>query len=96
MKRPPWQPCAGMQVVMGLLVLLGLFFVCETPRFLAAVGRGQEALQVLRRLRGEEKAEEELKEVQAELAEEEQTGEANWSEIFTTPFFRNVHLAFHY
>eukprot|EP00913_Durusdinium_trenchii_P007520 g7067.t1 len=30
--------------------------------------------------------------VQREIAEEKQTGEAAWSEIFTTPFFRNVVL----
>lgn len=37
-------------------------------------------------------AKQELTEVQDELAEEQQTGEAAWSEIFTTPFFRNVVL----
>ena len=47
---------------MGALVLFGLFFVCETPRYLESVSRSVEALKVLTRLRADEgKAQEELK-----------------------------------
>lgn len=89
-----WRISLGLQVALGCLVFLGLLFVCETPRFLESKERSNEALQVLTRLRGGDEvlAQQELTEVQDELAEEKQTGEANWSEIFTTPFFRNVVL----
>ena len=77
---------------MGLLVVLGLYFVCETPRFLESAGRSREALQVLTRLRAgdQEAAINELKEVQAELEAEREEGDATWTEVFTTPFFRHV------
>lgn len=87
-----WRLSLGIQVAMGLLVVLGLFFVCETPRFLETAGRSSEALAVLTRLRAgdREAALQELKEVQVELESEREAGEATWSEVFTTPFFRHV------
>ncbi|CAE7303563.1 HXT3, partial [Symbiodinium pilosum] len=87
-----WRLSLGLQVAMGLLVVLGLFFVCETPRFLESAGRSTEALQVLTRLRGGDHAaaQHELKEVQSELENERQAGDATWSEVFTVPFYRNV------
>lgn len=89
-----WRISLGLQVALGCLVFVGLIFVCETPRFLESKGRSSEALEVLTRLRAgnRDAAKQELTEVQDELAEEQQTGEAAWSEIFTTPFFRNVVL----
>ena len=87
-----WRLSLGLQVAMGCLVCGGLYFVCETPRFLESKGRSAEALQILTRLRSgdEAVASQELKEVQAELMEEQQTGEATWAEVFTTPYFRNA------
>ena len=87
-----WRLSLGLQVAMGLLVVLGLFFVCETPRFLESAGRSSDALKVLTRLRAgdREAAQHELKEVQKELETERDAGDATWSEVFTTPFFRHV------
>ena len=77
---------------MGLLVVLGLYFVCETPRFLESAGRSDAALRVLTRLRAgdQDAAAHELKEVRAEIDTEKAAGDATWSEVFTVPFFRNV------
>lgn len=89
-----WRIFLGLQVALGCVVFNGLIFVCETPRFLESKQRSEEALEVLTRLRAgnRDAAIQELTKVQDELAEEQQTGEAAWSEIFTTPFFRNAVL----
>ena len=54
MESSPSSPQRGLQVALGCFVFLGLLFVCETPRFLESKGRSEEAMQVLRRLRGGE------------------------------------------
>ena len=46
----------NLQTVMGLIVTGGLFFVPETPRFLAKAGRMEEARKVMLDLRDGDEA----------------------------------------
>jgi len=87
-----WRYALGVQVILGCVLLIGVPFLRETPRFLESQGRSDEAFQVLKFLRGGDEivAEDELGMVKAEIEEERAAGEASWSEIFTNPFFRNV------
>ena len=81
---------------MGLLVTGGLFFVPETPRFLAKAGRMEEARRVMVELRGGDAAlaNAELEGVLTDLREEQKAGEATWREIFIdNPSFRFVIVA---
>jgi MFS family permease len=89
-----WRLSLGMQLLMGLAVTVGLFFVPETPRFLAKAGKIAEAKAVMLQLRGDEAAAQaELDGVLADIAAEHAAGEASWREIFVTnPTFRNVVL----
>lgn len=89
-----WRWSLSVQVFLGAITAIGLLFVDETPRFLESVGRSDDALSVLTRLRGGDKlmAQQELAMVQAELLEEKVAGTASWSEVFANPYFRNVVL----
>lgn len=73
-----WRWMFGSQVVPVFLLVIGLLLIPESPRWLAAKNRILEALKVLTKINGKEKAEEELKEIQEELKQE--TGK--FSELF--------------
>jgi len=86
-----WRWSLSVQIFLGAVTALGLFFCSDTPRFLESVGRSEEATRVLTALRGDaQAADQELAMVRAELEEEKQAGSASWKEIFVNPFFRNV------
>jgi len=87
-----WRWSLGVQIVVGAVTAIGLFFVGDTPRFLESVGRSGEALKILTYLRGgnAEAASAELATVRAELEEERIAGSATWSEVMSNPHFRNV------
>ena len=72
-----WRLSLGLQLVMGLAVTVGLFFVPETPRFLAKAGNLEEAKAVMVKLRGDEAAAQaELDGVIADIRAEKAAGEA--------------------
>lgn len=87
-----WRWSLSVQIFLGVVTGLGLFFCSDTPRFLESVGRSEEALRVLTGLRGGDitAASQELEMVQAELEEERRIGSASWAEVFVNPYFRNV------
>ena len=62
-----WRWMLGVGAVPAILYFLLLFFVPESPRWLARRSREEEALSVLRRVGGEEHAQSELKEIKESL-----------------------------
>ena len=58
------------QGIPTLLLSIGLFLVPESPRWLAAVGRTAQALDVLARVNGRTQAEKELRDILDELGDE--------------------------
>ena len=65
-----WRWMFATQGLPVLCLMIGLLLVPESPRWLAAVGRCAESLRVLAKINGQEQAEKELQEIQAELGEE--------------------------
>jgi sugar porter (SP) family MFS transporter len=65
-----WRWMFGSQAVPVLFLLTGLFLIPESPRWLAARDRMDEALRVLSRINGKEQAKKELGEIQQELSQE--------------------------
>ena len=65
-----WRWMFATQAVPTLLLLVGLFLVPESPRWMAAAGRSDQALDVLTRINGRAQAERELRDILDELGEE--------------------------
>lgn len=62
-----WRYMLGVQMVPALLYFALLWFVPESPRWLLLKGRDEAALQVLRRVAGEQQAQENLQQIQRSL-----------------------------
>jgi len=69
-----WRWMLGLAVVPGLILGLGMLAMPETPRWLLKHGRTSEALAVLKRIRGTSQVDSELTQVQAAIAESDQSG----------------------
>ncbi len=66
-----WRWMFGVETVIATLFFFLMFFVPESPRWLAKYGRDEEALRTLGRIGGTEHAEREMAEIKATLASEE-------------------------
>jgi sugar porter (SP) family MFS transporter len=62
-----WRYMLGVQMVPALLYFVLLWFVPESPRWLLLKGQDEAALQVLRRVAGEQAAQENLQQIQRSL-----------------------------
>jgi len=65
-----WRWMFGSEALPALLLLVLLFFVPESPRWLTKQGRGEEALMILNRVDGAEYAKTELLEIEDAIAHE--------------------------
>ncbi|MHC4096599.1 MAG: sugar porter family MFS transporter [Planctomycetota bacterium] len=65
-----WRWMFGSEAIPAVLLLVLLFFVPESPRWLTKKGRGEEALMILSRVDGTEYAKSELLEIEDAIAHE--------------------------
>jgi SP family arabinose:H+ symporter-like MFS transporter len=84
-----WRWMLGAEVAPALLLLVLLFFVPESPRWLIGVGRDDEARRVLESVGGAEHARQEIASVRAVLGEEE----GRFAELFHARFRRPLLVA---
>ncbi|UPG85905.1 sugar porter family MFS transporter [Luteibacter aegosomatis] len=80
-----WRWMLGIIAAPGVLFLVGLFFLPDSPRWLLLKGRREDAQVVLAKLRGDEKVVE--KEV-ADIEEQLKTPQHGWSMFRENPNFR--------
>jgi sugar porter (SP) family MFS transporter len=66
-----WRWMLGLAVIPSLILLVGMYFMPETPRWLVSRGRENEARDVLMRSRSEEETENEIREIKEVEREEE-------------------------
>lgn len=66
-----WRTMLGLAVVPSLVLLVGMYFMPETPRWLVSRGRDDDAKRVLRRTRSEQEADQEIREIKEVESEEE-------------------------
>ncbi|GLB43576.1 putative sugar (and other) transporter [Lyophyllum shimeji] len=83
-----WRVPVGLQLVWGLVLLSGIFFLPESPRHLLGTGKAAEARTVIAELNGvpEDDAlvEETIEELDFAIRAENEGGKATWAECFST------------
>uniref|UniRef100_A0A8H8CQF4 Major facilitator superfamily (MFS) profile domain-containing protein n=1 Tax=Psilocybe cubensis TaxID=181762 RepID=A0A8H8CQF4_PSICU len=82
-----WRIPVGLQLLLGLILLSGIFFLPESPRHLLGTGRHKEARGVIAALNGVPEDDELVDELVAELdyaiRQENDGGKATWAECFS-------------
>lgn len=71
-----WRWMLGIIAIPGVLFLIGVFALPDSPRWLIMAGRKQEAIQVLHKLRGDEKV---IQQEVAEIEEQLKVPQKGWS-----------------
>lgn len=84
-----WRYMLGIAAVPAIFLFFGMMKVPESPRWLVKKGRNEEALSVLRKIRPEEQAQAELKEIEIAVAKESGLKEASFKDI-TVPWMRRI------
>jgi sugar porter (SP) family MFS transporter len=75
-----WRWMLGLGALPGLIGAVGILVLPESPRWLAAHGRVEDAQSVLRKLRGVVDVSAELNELRTDIARE---GRGNWTELLS-------------
>lgn len=88
-----WRIPSSLQAVPSLLQIIFIWHVPESPRWLVAKGRGDEALAILVRYHaeGDENSEfvkAEYTQIEQTLAEEMKDAQMSWKEVLSTPGMR--------
>merc|ERR1712060_188617 len=76
-----WRVVMGIICVPAAVLIVGMFFLPRSPRWLVQKGNRKEALKVLLTIRTEEEAEIEEREIFEELQRSRKEGEPTWSEL---------------
>lgn len=83
-----WRLPIGLQMVWGIILLSGMFFLPESPRHLLGTGRGDEARKVVAELNGVPEDDllviEIVEELDFAIRAENEGGKATWLECFST------------
>ncbi|KAK7102892.1 hypothetical protein V1264_021050 [Littorina saxatilis] len=88
MEDTGWRYMLGLAGVPGAIQFIGFIYLPESPRWLVSKGRDEEALKVLKRIRGHDDVDEEFKEVKD--AESNKQSGFVLSQIMNTPHVRRA------
>ena len=78
-----WRAMFASSALPALLLSIGILFMPESPRWLCSVGRHDDAVKALRKLRKSQSIEHELQDIEQTLANEPKKG--NWLLLFKKP-----------
>jgi SP family arabinose:H+ symporter-like MFS transporter len=77
-----WRWMLGVETVPAVIYFVALFFVPESPRWLAMHGRGDEALTILEKVSGPEQARADLKVVEDSLVTDSPSSDVSFKQLF--------------
>lgn len=77
-----WRSMFWAGFIPSIILLVGMFFVPESPRWLISKGREEEALKNLKKLRSDEQAVSEFNEIKA-LLDSEKSSRGDWAMFFS-------------
>lgn len=75
-----WRPMFYVGVIPACILLIGMFFMPETPRWLMSQGRHDESIRILNRIEGEEQAKISFRQMQEEIKRSE-AEKSGWREL---------------
>lgn len=75
-----WRPMFYVGVIPACILLIGMFFMPETPRWLMSQGRHDESICILNRIEGEEQAKISFRQMQEEIKRSE-AEKSGWREL---------------
>ncbi|WP_330347400.1 sugar porter family MFS transporter [Streptomyces sp. NBC_00582] len=85
-----WRWMLVIATVPAVVLWFGMLVMPESPRWLASQSRFSEALEVLRQVRSQQRAEAELSEVSALAVKDEQEKLGGWQDIKSVPWVRKL------
>ncbi len=85
-----WRWMLVIATVPAVVLWFGMLVMPESPRWLASKTRFGEALEVLKQVRSQQRAEAELAEVSALAVKEEQEKLGGWQDMRSTPWLRKL------
>lgn len=78
-----WRAMFASSAIPAMILVVGIFFLPESPRWLCSVGRRNAAANALQHLRKDESVEQELAEIETTLAKEPH--QSSWRSLFSKP-----------
>lgn len=75
-----WRPMFYVGVIPACILLVGMIFMPETPRWLMSKGRHSESIRILKRIEGEKQAKDSFQQMQEEIKRSE-TEKSGWKEL---------------
>ncbi|WTA10707.1 sugar porter family MFS transporter [Streptomyces phaeochromogenes] len=85
-----WRYMLVLATIPAVMLWFGMLVMPESPRWLASKTRFSEALEVLKQVRSQQRAEAELREVSALAAKEDQQKLGGWQDMKSTPWLRRL------
>lgn len=85
-----WRWMLVLATIPAVVLWFGMLVMPESPRWLASKTRFTEALDVLKQVRSQQRAEDELAEVTALAVKEEQQNLGGWQDMKTNPWLRKL------
>lgn len=83
-----WRSLFWISIIPGILLIIGMQFAVESPRWLSKTGRWEEARKVIQMLWGDSSVESAMEELQKSSDLRESNMEISWSELFSERYYK--------